>query len=292
MITIKAYYIKQADKPNVIKQTLNIIEIKNNELIIQPIKENTKQKNITKLATKITKKCTKKNVSNIVLSKSLQNNKALKKAIIENKLNIFDGRWIFNFMAYETIDYILQKTNRKKETTEVTILTSNITYQAIETVKMLVKEYKRVNIVTNNISKFKYLETKIYNEYGVMITVTNNKRKSLAKSEIILNFDFSSEMLNQYNINDEAIIINICKDILIKKKRFHGLCVNDFEVSSTRTDDHFELTKIKEFYLRDLLEAKFYRSDSFLSIRQDIVRGNFVIKELYGVNGRIFKFTQ
>ena len=288
MITIKAYYIKEADKLNIIKQLLNLVEIKNNELIIQPIKPKTKQKKIIKLATKIKKKCTKKNVSSIVLSKNLQNNKELKQAIIENNLNIFDGRWLFNFMAYETIDYIVQKTNRKKEITEVTILTSNITHQAIETVKMLVKEYKRVNIVTNNISKFKYLETKIYNEYGVMITVTNNKRKSLAKSEIILNFDFSSEMLSQYNIYDKAIIINIHKCIQIKKKRFNGICVNNYEVSSTRADDYFELTKLKEFYLRDLLEARLYRNASFLNIRQDLVRGHFVIKELYGVNGRIF----
>lgn len=290
MIIIKAYYIKEADKPNIIKQLLNLVEIKNNELIIQPIKPKTKQKKITKLGKKITKKCTKKNVASIVLSKNLQNNKELKQAIIENNLNIFDGRWLFNFMAYETIDYIVQKTNRKKEITEVTILTSNITHQAIETVKMLVKEYKRVNIVTNNISKFKYLETKIYNEYGVMITVTNNKRKSLAKSEIILNFDFSSEMISQYNIYDKAIIINIYKGIQIKKKRFNGTCVNNYELYSTRADDYFGLTKLKEFFLRDLLEAKLYRKASFLSVRQDIVKGHFKIKELYGVNGQIFVY--
>lgn len=288
MINIKAFYIKEADKPSIIKQILNTVKTQNNELIIQPIKEKHTQKHIEKMAVKINKICKKKHVQNIVLSKKLQTNQELQTAIISNKINIFDGRWIFNFLAYETIDFIIQKMNRKKEETEVSILTNDITYQAIETIKMLVKEYKRVNIVTNNINKFKYLENKIYNEYGIMITVTNNKRKSLTKSEIILNFDFSKELLNQYNIYDEAIIINIQGNMQIKKKRFNGLNINDFEITSTREEDYFELQKLKEFYLKDLLEAMLYRKDSFYNIRQDITRGHFKIKELYGVNGKVF----
>ena len=66
VIKIKAFYIKEADKPNIIKQILNIIEIKNNELVIQPIKEKDTQKHMIKLAKKINKICIKKNMQNFI----------------------------------------------------------------------------------------------------------------------------------------------------------------------------------------------------------------------------------
>ncbi|MBR3249963.1 MAG: hypothetical protein IKF83_04670 [Clostridia bacterium] len=280
MITIKAFFVKEADKLNILKHIFNVIDIHNNELIMQPLKDNLKQRKINRITRKIVKICKKKNVASIVLSKRLKSNQELVNEIIENNIHVFNGRWLFNYMAYDAVEYILQQNGRKKEKTEISILTNNLTHPSIETIKMLVKEYKRVNVVTNNIDKFKYLENKIYNEYGIMITVTNNKRKSLQKSEIILNFDFSKELLNKYNIYDEAIIINIQGNMKITKKRFNGLNLNDYEIWSTKAYDYFEIGKINDFDLKDLLEAELYRRDSFYNIRQDIVKGHFKIKNL------------
>ena len=118
-----------------------------------------------------------------------------------------------------------------------------------------------------------------------MITITNNKRKSLLKSEIILNFDFVQEVLNEYNIYENAIIINIEGDIKILKKRFNGINVNNYEIKSIISNDLFSVEKLKYFYLKDLAEAEIYRKDSFENIKKDIKKGKYEIKNLYGNNG-------
>ena len=37
----------------------------------------------------------------------------------------------------------------------------------------------------------------------------NNKKKSLAKAQIVINADFTNELLNQYNICENGIIIDL-----------------------------------------------------------------------------------
>ena len=52
------------------------------------------------------------------------------------------------------------------------------------------------------------------------------------KSQIILNIDFPKELINKYNIQDEAIIVNVKGTVKINKKRFNGLNINDYEIDS------------------------------------------------------------
>lgn len=288
MIKIKAYFIKEDDKPNIFKQVFNINNIQNNQIVVQPIKETTTEKQVQKLAKNIRKKCQKQGINHVVLSKNILNNKFFYNKIYECAIDTFDGKWLQKYMAYETLDYIVKKRNLKKEETEITILTNYISNEAIETIKLLAKEYKRINVVTQQINEFKYLEEKIYDEYGMMMTVTDNKRKSLEKTKIILNFDFSEKALNKYNIYDEAIIVNLKEKLKINKKRFNGLVVNDYEIYSTRADDYFGLDKIRNYYVKDLLEESLYRKDSFANIRRNITNGHYKIKELYGINGKLF----
>ena len=288
MIKIKAFFIKEDDKPNLLKQIFNINTVYNSQILVQPIKENYTEKQATKLAKSIRKECKKHGVNKVVLSKKIQNNKMVYNKIYESAINSFDGKWLQKYMAYEILDYILKNKNLKKEETEIAILTNYISNDAVETIKLLAKEYKRINIVTKQINEFKNLEEKIYDEYGMMITVSDNKRKSLLKSEIILNFDFKEKQLNEYNIFEEAIIVNLQGKTKINKKRFNGLIVNDYEIYSTREDDYFGLDKIKNYYIKDLLEESIFRKDSFENIRRNITYGHYKIKELYGLNGKLF----
>ena len=288
MRTIKAYFIKEDDKPNIFKQVFNINTIQNDEIILQPISNNMEEKQAQKLAKSIRKKCQKNGVNKVVLSKKIQNNKLFYNKIYENAINTFDGKWLQKYMSYETLDYIMKNKNLKKEETEITILSNYISNEVLETIKLLAKEYKAVNVVTKQINEFEHYENKIYDEYGMMMTVTDNKRKSLAKSQIILNFDFTEKQLNQYDIYEEAIIINLIGKAKVDKKRFNGLVVNDYEIYSTREDDYFGLDKVRNFYVKDLLEESLYRKDSFANIRRNITYGHYKIKELYGLNGKLF----
>lgn len=116
-----------------------------------------------------------------------------------------------------------------------------------------------------------------------MITVTNNKKKSLKNAKIILNIDFPKETINKYNIFDEAIIVNLDGDVKIDKKRFSGININNYEI-----ENDFKFSD--KFYTKDIFESKIYKKTTFTNIREEIKKSDLKIKELVGNNG-IIKFN-
>ena len=234
-----------------------------------------------KMINKIIKKILKNNVKNVVLSKKLQENENFINIINSNNINIFDGRWLEKYLSYEIIEYVLNKKNMKKEETELAILINQIDDTSIENIKTFAKEFKIVNIVTNHINKFKKIEEDIYNNLGIMITITNNKKKSLKNSKIILNVDFVNEIINKYNIYDEAIIINLDGDVKINRKRFNGININNYEI---QFDDNNNNGK---FYSKDIYESMIYKKLPFNNIREQIKKSNVTISNLIGNNGKI-----
>ena len=137
------------------------------------------------------------------------------------------------------------KKNMKKEEVSISILVNDINDNILENIKEIVKEYKKINIVTNHIEKFKKIEKQILEKEGIMLVISNNRRKSLLKSKIILNIDFPTELINKYQIYEEAIIVNLKGNVKIEKKRFNGININDYEICFKYED---------EFYCRQLLE--------------------------------------
>lgn len=133
---------------------------------------------------------------NVVISNELKKN-----AIIMDKLqdlNILNGRWLFNYLIYDVVNYILLKINKEIENTEISILVNKTTDSNIQNILNIAQNAKILNIVTENIAVFKQIEEKLYEEQGIMIRVTNNKKRSLLKSDVIINFDFSEEELTKY----------------------------------------------------------------------------------------------
>ena len=63
-----------------------------------------------------------------------------------------------------------------------------------------------------------------------MLNISNNKRKSLLKSQIIINIDFPEELINTYRIYDKAIILNINDKINLRSKRFNGINSNYYQI--------------------------------------------------------------
>lgn len=223
------FYIQKNDKPNIIEKTFNIINMQENKLFL-PITANTSEKQIEKLAQK-TKKIISKysNSKKIVISKNLQEEITYINYLNSYGLDISDGRWLYEILATDIIKYIIEKKKIKKEETTISILINDLTEIELENIKILAENYKNLNIVTNHIEKFKKLEDK-FMENGIMITIVNNKKKSLMKSKIILNIDFPNELINKYMIKEDAIIINVPGKVKINRKRFNGLIVNNYEI--------------------------------------------------------------
>ena len=220
-------YIEKNDKPNFIEQILNLIRVKENTIIL-PINEKMTENKIEKLAMKTYKKITKiSNSKKIVLSKEMKEEEKYINYLNTYGMEISDGRWLFEILLTDIVKYITEK--QKIEKVNISILINDLTDIEFNNIKILAQKYNMINIVTNHIEKFRKLENQLKEE-GIIITITNNKKKSLMKSNIIVNVDFPKELLNKYSLNENACIINLKKIVKITQKRFNGLTVNDYEI--------------------------------------------------------------
>ena len=274
---MKTLYIEKMDKPNCFLQKIKI-EQDNCKIYLNLDKD----KNIKKL----TNKLIKKEIANVVLSKEFYENKNLISALNSNNIKIFNGRWLEKYLSIQIIDYIIMQKQIKKEETEIAITVNQITDLSVEIIKILAKGYKRLTVITNHIEKLKNIEKELYDKEGILIIVSNNKKKSLLKPQIILNMDFNKEILNKYKINENAIIINLEGDMKIEDKRFNGVNVNDYEIDIGREEVIWR-QNFKNYRIKDLLEAVLYMKDTFESISTKIRKNKVSIKELYGINGKI-----
>lgn len=278
------FYIEKNDKPNLIEKKLNLVKLNNNTIML-PITEKTTEKQIEKIATKTNKIILKNsNSKKIILSKELQEQEKYINYLNTYGLEIQNGKWLFEILLPEITEYII---NKKIQTNKfiISILVNDLTEVGYENIQTLAKKYKYINIVTNHIEKFKKLEEKL-NEEGIIITISNNTKKSLSKSQIILNIDFPKELINKYNVNENAIIVNIKGNVKIKNKRFNGLNINDYEIDY-REDKKDEKEQTGEYFLKEIYESKLYKKQNINEIRKNIKLDKVVIKTLFLANGEL-----
>lgn len=292
----KIVYLKEIDKSLYLnkitlkiqywfKRVFNIIKkvkIENVEIWNLPINSDDNVKKIQKVFAKLL------NSQNFyVLSQNLENKK------IYNVLNYKEIKYlkmekIKKLLSIKILEYILSIQKREIQNTEVNILvkeSSNINSYIIEEIA---KNALNVKIISNNIYKFKKIEEELYDEYGIAIQFSNSYKKSLSKSNIIINLDFDEIDLNEYLIYDRAIIINcINQNIKIKSKLFNGVVINSVNISfNQELKDKFKnLGLYNDFssliLLASVLEQENYKTD----INNYLVK----IKNLYGNNGQISK---
>lgn len=276
-------YIEKNDKPNWLEKTFNIIKIQRNTITL-PINETTNEKQIEKIAKK-TQKISKQISSSkkIILSKKMKKEEKYINYLNTYGFEIANGRWLFEVLLTDIVDYTVK--NQKMEKVNISILINDLTDIELENIKILAKKYNTINIVTNHIEKFRNLEKKL-DEQGIIITITNNKKKSLMKSQIIVNVDFPKELINKYRINENAIVINIKKSLKIVQKRFNGLTVNDYEIDF-KNDICDEKFFSESYDLKDLYEAGMYKKSSFVDLRKKIKNDKVCIKKLLLNNGNM-----
>lgn len=275
---MKTFYIEKMDKHRFI---LFKTKIENDNFKIYADLENAKD------IKKVVKKLIKCEATNVVLSRELCENKNLINALNSNNIRIFDGRWLEKYISFELLDYIIRQNSLKKEEIEIAITTNEITDISIETIKVVAKQYKRVTVVTNHIEKLRKIEKEIYEKNGILIVISNNEKKSLIRPKIILNLDFNKEVLNRYKINENAVIINLEGNMRIYSKRFNGININDYEIEVGREETIWR-ENMQKFKTKDLLEANLYMKDTFKHIRGKIAKNKVTIKDVFGINGKIF----
>lgn len=280
------YYIQETDKPKLLFKLFNIIKVKEDKIIL-PIKdEKISIKKAEKLVNKTKNILDKTNCNKVVLSKVIKTQEDYKNYLYSSDINIIEAEQLTEILLLDILNYIKNKKTLKPEELSLTIFVNDISMNMLENLKIMVKQYKRTNIITNHIQKFKKLEEDFFDEQGIIITVGNNKRKSALKSNVIINVDFPNELINQYNINDEAIIINLKGNIKINKKRFTGININDYEIDFDNFEE-FDYEKEMLFDKKDIYEAELIKNQPFKYSRNDIAKYKVKVTKLFGTNNEI-----
>lgn len=261
-----------------LKKEFCILTIKENSICVLPYKH-IKNKLIVNVVTKIITKKTKR----VVLSDYLNKLEYMKKTFIKNNIYIYKGKILGNYLIYNFVEYISKIKGESAYTQEISILVNNCDTLNKNNIIYLANNLKRVNIVTNKLNDFAKIATYLENEMGIGITVTSNKRKSLAKAKIIINIDFSEEMINQFNINRESIIININNKAQVKSKLFNGINVYDYNIEYNKNLDD---EQYKSFDEKLVYESKM-DGKSYNEIIEQTSKDNVKIVNLIGKNGLI-----
>lgn len=280
------YYIQETDKPKLLFKLFNIIKVKEDKIILPIKEEKISIKKAEKLAIKTKKILDKTNCNKVVLSKVIKTQEDYKNYLYSSDINIIEAEQLTEILLLDILNYIKNKKTLKPEELSLTIFVNDISMNMLENLKIMVKQYKRTNIITNHIQKFKKLEEDFFDEQGIIITVGNNKRKSALKSNVIINVDFPNELINQYNINDEAIIINLRGNIKINKKRFTGININDYEIDFDNFEE-FDYEKEVLFDKKDIYEAELIKNQPFKYSRNDLNKYKVKITKLFGTNNEI-----
>lgn len=263
-------YIKTRQEKNIIKKILNKIEIEEYE--------NGNKYTIPKFNKKLLEKLKEDNIKNIVVAKKDKENIEFLNNIHSNNMNIIDGRILFKHLIPEIIEYISNVCKINKNDMQITILANDYSQINIFYINELITEVKSVNIVTNNINRFKQFADRLYNKEAIVVPIMNNKNKSLLNKKIILNIDFSEEQLKKYKMNRKAIIINIENNIEKVNRTFTGVNINNYKLISKKEESEFEENEIYESYII---------MNKIQDIRKIIIKENLQIKSFIGNRGEI-----
>ena len=270
------YYIKETDKPSKIAEWFHLVKLENDTIILPITETSLDEKTAYRLASKTKKILDKSNSKKIVLSKKVKQQENYVDYLYSYNYEIVDGKWLFQMLIFEVLEYVIKKLKIKNEDIKIGILVNDISSLAIYAIQKLVLKYKYVRIVTNHIELFQNIEEKISQEQGIFINVGNNKRKSLSKTNIILNLDFPTELINRYTMNNTATIINFKGNVKIKNKRFNGLNINDYEIN-WKTNPHLENFEAKDIYV-----AMQYKHQPIEEILKKIKKDRVTIQYLQG----------
>ena len=151
------------------------------------------------------------------------------------------------------------------------------------------KYFKNINIVTPNIKEFQRLADKIEENENIIITVTNNKKKSLKKAKVIVNFDLQENEINKYIIYREAVILTIDEKGFYESNTFNGIQIRRIGIdTSNEIKDFFEqYNLLEDNELSTLYESRINQKQGLLQIKQQMKKDEIKVTKLYGKNGTL-----
>lgn len=229
-----------------------------------------------------------RSVKRVCLSNNLISNIEFLKFINGQEVEIFDGSWIFDYINLKLIKYIAELKKEDLKSQEITIMINKISDNIVDLIKELSDKIKLLNIVTNKENMLRKVEEELKVEKGIALNINNNYRKSLLKSDIIINFDFSEEEFNKYTLPKKSCILSKNKKIKILSKSFEGVYIVDYDISFPRKYLRY-LINFKDFNNVILYESFIKKRTIRKNIIKEIEEDDINILTLIGQNGKIRK---
>ena len=212
----------------------------------------------------------------------------------KRKLQIINGKLLMEYMEYEIVKYIINKqgTNTKRE--DIYIIFKKEDGLDLNFLKRFIENFKVTNIVTNDIERLKNVQENLLENDGILIAVSNNKKKALKRAKYIINVNLNKEELEKYTINRNSIIINIRENVKYNSSGFDGININYFNISCPdeyiekleqvgNIEVKFDLVKLYE----SILLCNNMQKQELEAIYERINEDGIYVTELIGNNGPI-----
>lgn len=283
---MKIGYIKEEILKNQFWRGIEIRIFDNNYVIAVSNKKKDRKKVKEKLA-RIIKKL---GIDAVVFSKELEGD--FKNDICEMiNIKVVNGKKLMEFMEYDIVKYVLDKQNADTKKEDIYIVFKRDSNLNLDFLKRFLENFRLVNIVTNDVDKLKNIQDNLLDNEGILISVSNNKRKALKRAKYILNINLTKEELEKYRINREAIIVNIGENVKYDEPCFDGVNINYFKISCPdeylerfeQVGSQFDLAQMYESILLQDRVDKTKLEAVYSRIKED----NIKIVELIGNNGPI-----
>lgn len=283
-------YIKQEKIESGFFQKILGIEIKkfDNNYIIA-----ISNKNKIKILAKYIEKL---NIDTLVFSKELDNSFKDEICLLlsKKKINVLNGKKLMQYMDFEIVKYILNKQNTTMEQEDIYIVFKKSQEIDLNFLKRFIQSFKTTNIVTNDIERLKKVQDNLLENDGILIAVSNNKKKALKRAKYIINVNLNKEELEKYVINRNSIIINLQENVKYDNPSFDGININYFNISCQdeyvekfeqigNLETDFDLVKLYESIILCSGMQKLKLEEVYERISKDDIK----IIELIGNNGVI-----
>ena len=225
---------------------------------------------------------------------------------IQNGIEVLNGRQLMRYMDFDILKYILKLQNIPTKQEDVFFLIKKENNLDLQFLSRFIENCKTVNIVTNDLKRFKKVQETLYEKESILISVSNHKTKSLKRAKYIFNVNMDLQDLEKYTINRNSIIIHLQDGIKYQANLFNGINVNGIEIDipDEVIEEYDKIEGIEKFNAMRLYESILLRriarekrkiimlSKSDLAKQKNIVADMILedgikIKGLIGNNGKI-----
>ena len=205
------------------------------------------------------------------------------------KVHQIQEKRLVSYTIKEILEYITKQQNKQLALEDIYICIKENRPLYIENIWHLLHEFRTINIVTPFIQNFTHLVRQMEEKENILITLTNNKKKSLKRAHYIINFDFTEEELQKYQIYRRAVIIAIQENGFYENVAFDGIQIRQIGIDTGKTvKDFFKQYHLLQNYpLTTLYEGIVLPKSDFKETKKQIKKDEIIVIDLYGKNGKI-----